>query len=36
MHHGIEFGEYMPHGMCLLWKPWLVILWAGSDLLILA
>lgn len=34
MHHGIEFGEYMPHGMCLLWKPWLVILWAGSDLLI--
>lgn len=34
MHHGITFGEYMPHGMCLLWKPWLVILWAGSDLLI--
>lgn len=24
----------MPHGMCLLWQPWLVILWAGSDLLI--
>lgn len=24
----------MPHGMCLLWEPWLVILWAGSDLLI--
>lgn len=24
----------MPHGMCLLWQPWLVLLWAGSDLLI--
>ncbi|WP_170003106.1 sensor histidine kinase [Pseudopontixanthobacter vadosimaris] len=24
----------MPHGMCLLWQPWLVMLWAGSDLLI--
>lgn len=34
MHHGIAFEEYMPHGMCLLWKPWLVALWAGSDLLI--
>lgn len=30
----IEYGDYMPHGMCLLWEPWLVILWAGSDLLI--
>lgn len=29
-----DYGEYMPHGMCLLWKPWLVMLWAGSDLLI--
>lgn len=29
-----DYGEYMPHGMCLLWKPWLVLLWAGSDLLI--
>lgn len=29
-----EFSQYMPHGMCLLWQPWLVILWAGSDLLI--
>ena len=26
--------QYMPHGMCLLWKPWLVLLWSGSDLLI--
>lgn len=33
-HHVVDFGEYMPHGMCLLWKPWLVLLWAGSDLLI--
>ncbi len=33
-HHVVEYGEYMPHGMCLLWKPWLVLLWAGSDLLI--
>ncbi|AWW74288.1 hypothetical protein CD351_07590 [Erythrobacter sp. KY5] len=24
----------MPHGMCLLWEPWLVLLWAGSDLMI--
>ncbi len=29
-----DFSEYMPHGMCLLWEPWLLILWAGSDLLI--
>ena len=29
-----EYGDYMPHGMCLLWQPWLVILWAGSDLMI--
>ena len=32
--HVVAYGEYMPHGMCLLWKPWLVLLWAGSDLLI--
>lgn len=31
-----DFSEYMPHGMCLLWEPWLLILWAGSDLLIVA
>ncbi len=34
MQHIIEYGDYMPHGMCLLWQPWLVLLWAGSDLLI--
>lgn len=33
-HHVVEYGQYMPHGMCLLWEPWLVLLWAGSDLLI--
>lgn len=34
MDHSMEYGGYMPHGMCLLWEPWLVLLWAGSDLLI--
>ena len=29
-----EYEQYMPHGMCLLWEPWLVLLWAGADLLI--
>lgn len=29
-----DIWQYMPHGMCLLWQPWLVMLWAGSDLLI--
>lgn len=29
-----DIWQYMPHGMCLLWKPWLVLLWAGSDALI--
>ncbi len=33
-NHVVAYGEYMPHGMCLLWKPWLLMLWAGSDLLI--
>lgn len=33
-NHVMAYGEYMPHGMCLLWKPWLVLLWAGSDFLI--
>ncbi|MCX9145896.1 sensor histidine kinase [Erythrobacter sp. WG] len=32
--HVVAYGEYMPHGMCLLWEPWLVLLWAGSDFLI--
>ena len=30
----MQFSQYMPHGMCLLWQPWLVLLWAGSDGLI--
>lgn len=34
MDHALTYGDYMPHGMCLLWEPWLVTLWAGSDLLI--
>ena len=34
MEHSMEYGGYMPHGMCLLWEPWLLLLWAGSDLLI--
>lgn len=34
MDHAMTYGDYMPHGMCLLWEPWLVTLWAGSDLLI--
>lgn len=34
MEHAQGLAEYMPHGMCLLWRPWLVTLWAGSDLLI--
>lgn len=34
MKNFIEISQYMPHGMCLLWQPWLVVLWAGSDLLI--
>lgn len=25
---------YMAHGMCLLWQPWLIALFAGSDFLI--
>ena len=29
-----EYEQYMPHGMCLLWEPWLVLLWSGSDLMI--
>ncbi|WP_323766367.1 sensor histidine kinase [Marinovum sp.] len=27
---------YMAHGMCLLWQPWLIALFMGSDLLIFA
>ncbi|MCJ7874183.1 sensor histidine kinase [Phaeobacter sp. J2-8] len=28
-----ELG-YMAHGMCLMWQPWLIALFAGSDFLI--
>lgn len=31
-----DFDQYMPHGMCLMWEPWLVTLWVGSDLMIFA
>lgn len=34
MYSLIEFAAYMPHGYCLFWQPWLVALFAGSDLLI--
>lgn len=30
----LEHAAYMPHGYCLFWEPWLVVLFAGSDLLI--
>ena len=30
----LEYASYMPHGYCLLWEPWLVLLYVGSDLLI--
>lgn len=30
----LGYDQYMPHGMCLLWEPWLLMLWAGSDLMI--
>ena len=37
MHAMLDhFSEYMPHGMCLLWEPWLLALWIGSDSLIVA
>ncbi|MFC3614734.1 sensor histidine kinase [Lutimaribacter marinistellae] len=29
-----EQAGYMAHGYCLLWEPWLIVLYAGSDLLI--
>jgi len=32
----LDFTQYMPHGMCLLWEPWLLFLWGGSDFLIFA
>jgi len=36
LHDLIDSASYMAHGYCLLWKPWLVALHAGSDLLIFA
>lgn len=30
----INQAAYMAHGYCLLWKPWLVALHAGSDILV--
>lgn len=30
----LEYAGYAPHGYCLFWKPWLVALYAASDLLI--
>jgi len=35
VHDLVDSASYMAHGYCLLWKPWLVALHAGSDLLIL-
>ena len=32
----VDQASYMAHGYCLLWKPWLIVLHAGSDLLIFA
>ena len=34
LQHLVMDASYMAHGYCLLWKPWLVSLQAGSDLLI--
>lgn len=32
----LETAGFMPHGYCLLWRPWLVALHAGADALIFA
>src|ERR1700674_623919 len=34
VHDLVDNASYMAHGYCLLWKPWLVVLHAGCDLLI--
>ena len=36
IHDMIDHVAYMAHGYCLLWKPWLIVLHAGSDILIFA
>lgn len=30
----LDYASYMPHGYCLLWDPWLVLLYVASDALI--
>jgi len=34
MDHGLSLEGFMPHGMCLLWRPEMLLLYVGSDLLI--
>jgi hypothetical protein len=34
VHDLVHSASYMAHGYSLLWKPWLVVLHASSDLLI--
>lgn len=34
IHDMIDQAAYMAHGYCLLWKPWLIAMHAGSDFLI--
>lgn len=29
-----DFDKYTPQAACGLWEPWLIMLWAGSDLMI--
>lgn len=36
LHDMIHQAAYMAHGYCLLWKPWLIGIHAGSDFLIFA
>ena len=34
LHDMVDSASYMAHGFCLLWKPWLVMLHAISDIVI--
>ena len=34
LHNMIDQAAYMAHGYCLLWKPWLIAMHAGSDFFI--
>jgi PAS domain S-box-containing protein len=34
LHDMLDQAAYMAHGYCLLWKPWLIAMHAGSDLVI--